>query len=112
MDKPLAAGPALDLILAGTETAHPPVFGVTSDCQDMREGGTGFGFFLDGGCRGGLTVAQGVFIVLHPDGGRYSMNLAHEVAGHWAAGGDFDPDHKSFRFSAGGPVDLAKAALV
>jgi hypothetical protein len=86
-DKPLDAGAALDLILAGTQTAHPPVFGVTSDCQDMRAGGIGFGFFLDGGCRGGLTVSEGVFIVLHPDGGRYSMNLAHEVAGHCRRGG-------------------------
>jgi hypothetical protein len=107
----LDAGPALDVILAGSNVAHPRVFGVASDCADMHDGQMGYGFAIDGRCAGGLTVSEGVYIVLHPHGPRYSMNLAHEVVGHWAEGGDFDPGHSSSRFAPGGAVDAAKARL-
>lgn len=106
----LNAGPALDVILAtyASQAAHPPVYGVQSDCSDMHDGATGYGFWLDGACRGGLTTKAGIFIVLHPKGARFSHNLAHEVC-HYLAGGDFDPGHTSPCFAQ---VARAQAALV
>jgi hypothetical protein len=101
----LEAGAALDLILPLYHTApgpHPGVFGVPSDCSDFHDGAVGYGFWLDGACRGGLTTDQRVYLVLHPQGTRASYNLAHE-ARHWAAGegligGDLDPGHTSPTF--------------
>lgn len=107
----LDAGQALDLLLAGSNVAHPTVYGVASDCHDMHDDQVGYGFSVEGRCAGGLTVSEGVYIVLHPDGPRYSMNLAHEVVGHWVQGGDFDPEHSSPRFAPGGAVAQAKALL-
>jgi hypothetical protein len=106
----LNAGPALDVILAtyASQAAQPAVYGVQSDCSDMHDGATGYGFWLDGACRGGLTTDAGIFIVLHPKGARFSHNLAHEVC-HYLAGGDFDPGHTSPCFAQ---VSRAQAALV
>jgi len=112
----LNAGPAMDLIMESfhSDVAHPGVFGVASDCSDVHDGGQGFGFWLDGACRGGFTSDQRVYIVLHPAGTRYSYNAAHE-ARHWAAGGarvggDLDPDHRAPGFYD--DVARARAALV
>lgn len=115
----LDAGPALDVIFAalgqpGME--HPAVIGVESNCSDDRGGGrVGRGFWLDGACHGGLTqdLGHAVYVVLAPDGARYSHNLAHEAL-HWVL--EHGPEHGDHAhanpgFQPGGAVDLAKAAL-
>ncbi len=109
----LDAGPALDVILGtyGSSAAHPTVWGVAADCTSEHDGGWGFGFWLDGECRGGLTDASGIRIVLRPviAGTRYSTTLPHEAC-HWAAGpgGNFDPGHTGACFAK---VAAAAAAL-
>lgn len=109
----LDAGPALDVIFAtyGSNAAHPTVWGVPADCTSEHDGAWGFGFWLDGACRGGLTDASGTRIVLMPvlAGTRYSYTLAHEAC-HWLAGpaGNFDPGHTSACFAH---VAAAQAAL-
>lgn len=113
----LEASAAMDVVFAAmrSDVAHPGVFGVPSDCSDFHDGGQGFGFWLDGACRGGYTSDQRVYTVLRPQGGTlFSDHAAHE-ARHWAAGGglvdgDTDPGHTSPTFFS--DVAAAQAALL
>jgi hypothetical protein len=112
MEHPLDASEALDILFAGTDAAHPPVYGVPSDCS--TEPGA-WGFTLDGGCHAGLTDPDaGVFVVIEPPTwvNLWSRHLAHEAVGHWAVGGNMDPDHAGPAFQPGGAVDQAKARLL
>lgn len=114
----LDAGPALDVIFRalGTPTMeHPTVIGVESNCTDVREGRVGYGFWLDGGCHGGLTqdLGHAVYVVLSPSRPRYSDNAAHEAL-HWVLehGSEHgDQAHLNPGFKEGGAVDQARAAL-
>lgn len=104
----LDAGPALDIILATyhSQAAHPRVIAVEWNCSDVHDGGTGFGFWFEGACRGGYVERSTgiVYIVIKPgNNNRYSDHLAHEVR-HWV---DFAPDHTSPGFFP----DVARAQV-
>ncbi len=114
MDHPLDASKALDVVLAGTNVAHPTVYGVPADCDNHNPASMTWGFLVDGRCVGGLTEPDvGIFIVVvpPPSANHYSMTLPHEAVGHWAAGGDMDPHHTGAAFLPGGAVDVARTAL-